>query len=121
MFVFGLRPSTIDSMSEGSLSQVWEMPAIAPTAQNRRRTDGAQPRCRQFSRAGVAPQRGNCLAGHVGLELRNVTAKYAFERSYRFLVIHRISKIPRGPWVGASSRMPEGAFDDVPFIDALHA
>src|SRR5262245_31453413 len=62
MFVFGLRPSTIDSMSEGSLSQVWEMPAIAPTAQNRRRTDGAQPRCRQFSRAGVAPQRGNCLA-----------------------------------------------------------
>ena len=54
-------------------------------------------------------------------DLRNVTAKYAFERSYRFLVIHRISKIPRGPWVGASSRMPEGAFDDVPFIDALHA
>ena len=32
-FVFGLRPSTIDSMSEGSLSRVWEMPAIAPTAQ----------------------------------------------------------------------------------------
>jgi hypothetical protein len=40
----------------------------------------------------------DCVAGHVGLELRNVTAKYAFERSYRFLVIHRISKIPRGPW-----------------------
>src|SRR5262249_6125752 len=39
MFVFGLRPSTIDSMSEGSLSQVWEMPAIAPTAQNRCRAD----------------------------------------------------------------------------------
>src|SRR5947209_19107833 len=37
MFVFGLRPSTIDSMSEGLLSRVWEMPAIAPTAQNRRR------------------------------------------------------------------------------------
>ena len=36
-FVFGLRPSTIDSMSEGSLSQVWGMPAIAPTAQNRLR------------------------------------------------------------------------------------
>jgi Glucose / Sorbosone dehydrogenase len=39
----------------------------------------------------------DCVAGHVELELRNVTAKYAFERSYRFLVIHRISKIPRGP------------------------
>src|SRR5215468_6349957 len=39
MFVFGLRPSTIVSMSEGSLSQAWEMLAIAPTAQNRRRTD----------------------------------------------------------------------------------
>ena len=38
-FVFGLRPSTIDSMSEDSLSQAWEMLAIAPTAQNRRRTD----------------------------------------------------------------------------------
>jgi hypothetical protein len=37
MFVFGLRPSTIVSMSEGSLSLVSEMPAIAPTAQNRRR------------------------------------------------------------------------------------
>jgi hypothetical protein len=36
MFVFGLRPSTIDWMSEGSLSQAWEMLAIAPTAQNRR-------------------------------------------------------------------------------------
>src|SRR5262249_49457135 len=39
MFVFGLRPSTIDSMGEGSLSQVWEMPAIAPTAQNRHGAD----------------------------------------------------------------------------------
>src|SRR5262245_755299 len=35
MFIFGRRRSTIDSMSEGSLSQVWGMPAIAPTAQNR--------------------------------------------------------------------------------------
>jgi hypothetical protein len=26
-------------MSEGSLSQVWEMPAIAPMAQNRRRAE----------------------------------------------------------------------------------
>src|SRR5215470_8815578 len=37
MFIFGRRRSTIDSMSEGSLSQVWGMPAIAPTAQNRLR------------------------------------------------------------------------------------
>src|SRR5262245_41928759 len=88
MFVFGLRPSTIDSMSEGSLSQVWEMPAIAPTAQNGRRTDGAQPRCRQFSRAGHAPQRRNCLAGVGGFELRNVDANYPFERSHRFAGIH---------------------------------
>jgi len=42
MFVFGLRPSTIDSMSEGSLSQVWEMPAIVPTAQNRLRAAGRE-------------------------------------------------------------------------------
>src|SRR5262245_59420390 len=91
MFVFGLRPSTIDSMSEGSLSQVWEMPAIAPTAQNRRRTDGAQPRCRQFSRAGVAPQRGNCLAGHVGLELRNVVSNYSFKDRADFQGSSRIS------------------------------
>jgi hypothetical protein len=29
-------------------------------------------------------QRPYCLAGHVGLELRNVVAKYLFERSHRF-------------------------------------
>jgi hypothetical protein len=28
--------------------------------------------------------RANCLAGHVGLELRNVDANYPFERSHRF-------------------------------------
>jgi hypothetical protein len=31
-----------------------------------------------------APQRPDCVAGHVGLELRNVDAKYPFERSNRF-------------------------------------
>src|SRR5262249_40377972 len=90
MFVFGLRPSTIDSMSEGSLSQVWEMPAIAPTAQNRRRTDGAQPRCRQFSRAGVAPQRRNCLAGAGGFDLTNVDFKNAFEMCGEFAPISEL-------------------------------
>src|SRR5215831_5569719 len=34
--------------------------------------------------SGVAPQRRNCLAGHVGLELTNVGANYPFERSHRF-------------------------------------
>ena len=29
-------------------------------------------------------QRPDCLAGVGGLELRNVVAKYAFERSHRF-------------------------------------
>jgi len=31
-----------------------------------------------------APQRPDCVAGHVGLELRNVVANYPFERSHRF-------------------------------------
>src|SRR5262249_42636702 len=31
-----------------------------------------------------APQRPDCVAGHVGLELRNVDANYPFERSHRF-------------------------------------
>src|SRR5262249_23397896 len=31
-----------------------------------------------------APQRPDCVAGHVRLELRNVVAKYPFERSPRF-------------------------------------
>src|SRR5262249_39634891 len=30
------------------------------------------------------PQRADCVAGHVGLELRNVDANYPFERSHRF-------------------------------------
>jgi hypothetical protein len=59
-FVFGLRPSTIDSMSEGSLSRVWEMPAIARTAQNRRAPSSS--RRRNFEQS---PQYGplslNCL------------------------------------------------------------
>ena len=33
------------------------------------------------------PQRPDCVAGHVRLELRNVVAKYPFERSHRFPVI----------------------------------
>ncbi len=32
-------------------------------------------------------RRPDCLAGHVGLELRNVVAKYPFERLHRFPVI----------------------------------
>jgi hypothetical protein len=35
----------------------------------------------------VLPQRPDCVAGHVRLELRNVVAKYPFERSHRFPVI----------------------------------
>jgi hypothetical protein len=31
-----------------------------------------------------APQRPDCVAGHVRLELRNVATKYPFERSHRF-------------------------------------
>src|SRR5438128_8105506 len=31
-----------------------------------------------------APQRPDCVAGHVRLELRNVVTKYSFERSHRF-------------------------------------
>ena len=31
-----------------------------------------------------APQRPDCVAGHVRLELRNVVANYPFERSHRF-------------------------------------
>ena len=35
-----------------------------------------------LNRAGHSPQRPDCLAGHVRLELRNVVAKYLFERSH---------------------------------------
>ena len=31
-----------------------------------------------------APQRPDCVSGHVRLELRNVVANYPFERSHRF-------------------------------------
>src|SRR5262249_18254804 len=37
------------------------------------------------------PQRPDCVAGHVGLELRNVDANYPFEQSHRFAEIQRIS------------------------------
>jgi len=32
----------------------------------------------------MEPQRADCVAGHVGLELRNVGKNYPFERSRRF-------------------------------------
>jgi hypothetical protein len=37
-----------------------------------------------------APKRPDCVAGHVRLELRNVVAKYPFERSHRLLESGRI-------------------------------
>ena len=37
-----------------------------------------------FLQTGHNPKRPHCLAGHVRLELRNVVAKYPFERSLRF-------------------------------------
>src|SRR6266704_2294679 len=41
--------------------------------------------------AGInAPQRPDCVAGVVGLELRNVGANYPFESSHRFPGISRI-------------------------------
>src|SRR5262249_19793713 len=52
-------PSTIDSMSEGSLSRVWEMPAIAPTAQNRRAPSSSRQEFRAI--AAVRPPSLNCL------------------------------------------------------------
>jgi hypothetical protein len=39
---------------------------------------------RIFLQAGHVPQRLDWLAGHVGLELRNVVPNYPFERSRRF-------------------------------------
>src|SRR5262249_40278180 len=42
---------------------------------------------RVFLQTGHSPERPDCLAGNVGLELRNVVAKYPFERSRRFPVI----------------------------------
>src|SRR6516225_11475625 len=39
---------------------------------------------RLFSYRGHGLQRRYCLAGHVGLELRNVAANYPFETSHRF-------------------------------------
>jgi hypothetical protein len=41
---------------------------------------------RLFLQTRHGPQRPNCLAGHVRLELRNVVANYPFERSHRFPV-----------------------------------
>jgi hypothetical protein len=38
----------------------------------------------KFCERNTAPQRPDCLAGHVRLELRNVAANYPFERSLRF-------------------------------------
>jgi hypothetical protein len=43
---------------------------------------GADPRV--SPRAAHDPQRRDCVAGHVRLELRNVVANYLFEKPHRF-------------------------------------
>jgi hypothetical protein len=68
-------------------------------------------------RAGHGPQRLDWLAGHVRLELRNVVAKYPFERSHGFQGIqpnsgHRdYSRLSCGVWetqLGPSARISAG-------------
>src|SRR5258708_3291389 len=39
---------------------------------------------RDFLQMGRPPRRPDCVAGHVGLELRNVVANYPFERPHKF-------------------------------------
>src|SRR5215813_3673407 len=47
---------------------------------------GNRSKCRAHERDN-APQRPDCVAGHVRFELGNVVANYPFERSHRFPVI----------------------------------
>ena len=53
------------------------------------------------------------MAGHERLELRNVVAKYPFEKSRRFASISRI--------LAPETIRVRAATDDMPFIDALYA
>jgi len=47
-------------------------------------TSNVRPPPTQMFASGLGPQRRDCLAGHVGLELRNVVANYPFESSRGF-------------------------------------
>jgi hypothetical protein len=63
------------------------------------------------------PERRDCAAGHVRLELRNVVAKYPFERSHRFVGIRpnsgfgdysRLSCGGGGTQLGPNARISAG-------------
>jgi hypothetical protein len=61
--------------------------ASCPQAMGRRgefRAPTGGPSGTQFCNPDVTPQRPDCVAGHVRLELGNVAANYPFERSLRF-------------------------------------
>jgi len=61
---------------------------FAPRSDPKRSVLGARAARRQLRRARrpvQPPQRPDCVAGHVGLELRNVVANYPFESSRGFL------------------------------------
>jgi hypothetical protein len=61
-------------------------PTIATKLLRHRLRNAAMPR--GFERSShISLERRDWLAGNVGLELRNVVAKYPFERSHRFPVI----------------------------------
>src|SRR5262249_61698311 len=64
--------------------RIWLPPSVAALevgANRRRRANGA---ARKPMNGINAPQRPDSVAGHVGLELRNVGANYSFERSRKF-------------------------------------
>src|SRR5262249_41441702 len=62
--------------------------SIAPDFNRGYDRGGARPQSCLFPGPDNNAQRLDCLAEVVGLELRNVVAKYPFERSHRFPGIH---------------------------------
>src|SRR6266511_5693304 len=67
----------------GSLVTVTSPPIIRASLRVMARPRPVPPkRCAVV--ASAWPQRPDCVAGHVRLELRNVVANYPFERSHRF-------------------------------------
>jgi hypothetical protein len=63
--------------------EAW-LPSYVPESPCVRPTDRSFHRRRGKGRRQLTLQRPDCVAGHVRLELRNVGAKYSFERSHRF-------------------------------------
>jgi hypothetical protein len=86
-----LKQGTHYHATEDGFIEIWPAGLAFAAEVNRAGRDAwVERQLRAWQPKPSGSQRPDCVAGHIGLELRNVVANYPFERSHRFVGISRI-------------------------------